>query len=281
MADFIVVMNGGHIEQLGTPSQLYEHPATAFVANFLGVSNLLAGTVEGHDGVRLGNGTLLHVAPAVLNGHTGPVSVGIRPEKLHVGGELRQLADREDHRARLRRRLDAVRSGDLRGQRHGVRPGGRIAHAGRAAGAVVRAGRRRSSFPDRRRIVHERSVHTRSGSAARACRRCVPERSRTTRCLRRRRQEGCDHLDRRDREDDAEADDVLELAALHRHQREDEVASVARRLREALRRQRQVRRGHQRQRQLLREDRRAALAEPVDRPRPDRHDRLLGPARAG
>ena len=56
------------------------------MANFLGVSNLLAGTVEGHDGVRLGNGTLLHVAPAVLNGHAGPVSVGIRPEKLHVGG---------------------------------------------------------------------------------------------------------------------------------------------------------------------------------------------------
>ena len=43
MADFIVVMNGGHIEQLGTPTELYEHPATAFVANFLGVSNLLAG----------------------------------------------------------------------------------------------------------------------------------------------------------------------------------------------------------------------------------------------
>jgi spermidine/putrescine transport system ATP-binding protein len=86
MADSIVVMNGGRIEQLGTPATLYEHPATAFVANFLGVSNLLAGTVEGHDAVRLTNGTMLHVAPRVLNGHTGPVSVGIRPEKLHVDG---------------------------------------------------------------------------------------------------------------------------------------------------------------------------------------------------
>ncbi len=45
MADYIVVMNGGRIEQLGTPAELYERPATAFVANFLGVSNLLAGTV--------------------------------------------------------------------------------------------------------------------------------------------------------------------------------------------------------------------------------------------
>src|SRR5204862_5683830 len=41
MADTIAVMNRGHIEQLGTPDDLYEHPRTAFVAGFLGVSNLL------------------------------------------------------------------------------------------------------------------------------------------------------------------------------------------------------------------------------------------------
>ena len=44
MADRIVVMNDGRIEQLGTPTELYERPATAFVAGFLGVSNLLAGS---------------------------------------------------------------------------------------------------------------------------------------------------------------------------------------------------------------------------------------------
>ena len=47
MADAIAVMNGGRIEQLGTPSELYERPRTAFVAGFLGVSNLLRGTVAG------------------------------------------------------------------------------------------------------------------------------------------------------------------------------------------------------------------------------------------
>jgi len=47
MADWIVVMNGGRIEQLGTPATLYEHPATAFVANFLGVSNLARGHSRG------------------------------------------------------------------------------------------------------------------------------------------------------------------------------------------------------------------------------------------
>ena len=46
MADWIAVMNEGRIEQLGPPSELYERPTTAFVAGFLGVSNLLAGTVD-------------------------------------------------------------------------------------------------------------------------------------------------------------------------------------------------------------------------------------------
>jgi spermidine/putrescine transport system ATP-binding protein len=86
MADWIVVMNGGHIEQLGEPAELYEHPRTEFVANFLGVSNLLAGFVAGPDSVRLDGGETLRVASGPLNGHTGQVSVGIRPEKLQISG---------------------------------------------------------------------------------------------------------------------------------------------------------------------------------------------------
>src|SRR5205823_9115085 len=49
MADRIAVMNQGHVEQLRPPDELYERPASAFVAGFLGVSNLLAGTVSGSD----------------------------------------------------------------------------------------------------------------------------------------------------------------------------------------------------------------------------------------
>ena len=45
MADMIAVMNEGRIEQAGTGADLYERPSTAFVANFLGVSNLIAGTL--------------------------------------------------------------------------------------------------------------------------------------------------------------------------------------------------------------------------------------------
>ncbi|MGW1452005.1 ABC transporter ATP-binding protein, partial [Micromonospora sp. NPDC002411] len=47
MADTVAVMNAGRIEQLGAPADLYEFPATAFVANFLGQSNLLAGEATG------------------------------------------------------------------------------------------------------------------------------------------------------------------------------------------------------------------------------------------
>jgi spermidine/putrescine transport system ATP-binding protein len=93
MADRIVVMNGGRIEQLGEPAELYERPQTAFVANFLGVSNLLPGIVAGSDAVQLADGRELRVAAGVLDGHTGPVSVGIRPEKLSIdGGGVNRIA---------------------------------------------------------------------------------------------------------------------------------------------------------------------------------------------
>ena len=50
MADTIAVMNEGEIEQMGSPAELYDNPETAFVANFLGQSNLLKGTIVGQDG---------------------------------------------------------------------------------------------------------------------------------------------------------------------------------------------------------------------------------------
>ena len=83
MADTIAVMSAGKIEQLGTPSELYEAPRTAFVAGFLGISNLLEGTVEGGDAVRLAEGTVVRVSAAA--GHSGEISIGIRPEKVRLG----------------------------------------------------------------------------------------------------------------------------------------------------------------------------------------------------
>jgi len=93
MADSIAVMNAGRIEQLGPPAELYERPATSFVAGFLGASNLLSGVVEGPDAVRLADGTVVR---AQVNGKTGPVAAGVRPEKLSIGreGGVNELAGR-------------------------------------------------------------------------------------------------------------------------------------------------------------------------------------------
>jgi len=83
MADSIAVMNAGHVEQLGSPDELYERPATPFVARFLGVSNLLEGVSQGDGTVRLDDGTVVRAPGAA--GRQGPVAVGIRPEKIRLG----------------------------------------------------------------------------------------------------------------------------------------------------------------------------------------------------
>ncbi len=87
MSDRIAVMRHGRIEQLGTPEALYERPTTAFVAGFLGVSNLLDGSVIGRDGtwlsVRLPDGSTLRAPAQGANGAEA-VRVGVRPEKLRV-----------------------------------------------------------------------------------------------------------------------------------------------------------------------------------------------------
>ena len=84
MADTIAVMNKGRIEQLGPPNELYERPQTAFVAGFLGISNLLAGTASGPGTIALDGGTSISVAPDALDGRAGRVAVGIRPEKIRI-----------------------------------------------------------------------------------------------------------------------------------------------------------------------------------------------------
>jgi spermidine/putrescine transport system ATP-binding protein len=86
MADRIVIMNSGQIEQLGTPTELYESPRTTFVASFLGVSNLLDAEVVGEGTVKLSDGTIVRVPPEALK-RVGTVQIGVRPEKLRIGGQ--------------------------------------------------------------------------------------------------------------------------------------------------------------------------------------------------
>jgi spermidine/putrescine transport system ATP-binding protein len=102
MADSIAVMNRGRIEQLGPPDELYERPSTVFVAGFLGVSNLLHGTVVGEDSVQLDAGGEIRVSPRSLGRRSGRVAVGVRPEKICLGPEDRnRLEGRVTERAYL------------------------------------------------------------------------------------------------------------------------------------------------------------------------------------
>lgn len=90
MSDRIAVMNKGRYEQLGDPESLYERPTTRFVAGFLGISNLLPGTVDSrggqHAGIRLADDTVVR-APAALVEGRDRVAVGIRPEKIRLREE--------------------------------------------------------------------------------------------------------------------------------------------------------------------------------------------------
>jgi multiple sugar transport system ATP-binding protein len=87
LADRIVVLNGGRIEQVGAPMQLYEHPATAFVAGFIGSPrmNMLAGRVVRADADRaevdLAGGQQLTLAVDARGAAIGDaVTIGLRPE---------------------------------------------------------------------------------------------------------------------------------------------------------------------------------------------------------
>lgn len=89
MADTIAVMNRGKIEQAGSATDLYERPTTSFVAKFLGVSNLVRGTIGAANGelssVTTHDGATLHAPTSRCVVHGGaPVSVGVRPEKVKL-----------------------------------------------------------------------------------------------------------------------------------------------------------------------------------------------------
>ncbi|MEU2672475.1 ABC transporter ATP-binding protein [Streptomyces sp. NPDC007164] len=89
MADTVAVMNGGRVEQLGAPADLYENPRTTFVANFLGTSNLIEGEIvsAGTDIVVAAGGGKLRLPTDRCTAPTtsgGKLLLGIRPEKISL-----------------------------------------------------------------------------------------------------------------------------------------------------------------------------------------------------
>ncbi len=96
MADTVAVMNEGRIEQMGAPEELYEAPATTFVANFLGQSNLVSGKVEGADGAVLRldvHGARIAAGKDRARVTDGDVWVGVRPEKVQLSDPGEDLRD--------------------------------------------------------------------------------------------------------------------------------------------------------------------------------------------
>ncbi len=86
MSDTIIVMNNGHIEQMGPPHEVYQNPANQFVAGFVGISNLLSAEVLGvarSDGLtpmKLGGATIFCDAVGAKKGQK--VTLSVRPEDL-------------------------------------------------------------------------------------------------------------------------------------------------------------------------------------------------------
>jgi len=90
MSDRIAVMNEGRVEQIGTPEEIYHSPASVFVANFIGVANLLPATVVGVMDqtcvATVGGATRMEAARPLWDAKPGSkATLMVRPERLHLG----------------------------------------------------------------------------------------------------------------------------------------------------------------------------------------------------
>lgn len=86
LSDRVAVFDQGVIQQIDTPQQLYEHPANAFVAGFIGENNLLSGTVTALDGdtctVLLGDGSSVRASAVAVQGVGARTMLSLRPERV-------------------------------------------------------------------------------------------------------------------------------------------------------------------------------------------------------
>ena len=82
-ADLVAVMNGGRIEQLGSPQEVYDRPASEFVARFLGGSNILKGTMRDREHLELAGRPIRGVGEGPLPGSAGAISIRQHEIELH------------------------------------------------------------------------------------------------------------------------------------------------------------------------------------------------------
>ncbi|WP_456617794.1 MULTISPECIES: ABC transporter ATP-binding protein [unclassified Bradyrhizobium] len=88
MSDRIAVMNGGRVEQVGTPAEIYNQPTTRFVADFIGDTNIFRGeritASAAGAALDVGKGLILALPPTADTQGTGVLSVALRPEKISL-----------------------------------------------------------------------------------------------------------------------------------------------------------------------------------------------------
>ena len=127
LSDRIAVFEGGRIRQCADPKALYDRPADAFVAGFVGENNLLPGVIEARDGedctVRLRCGPVVQAAAADCGGRGESCVVAVRPERIAVAGVT---ASDLGERALPATVLEAIFLGDHVRLRLGVGDGGEI-----------------------------------------------------------------------------------------------------------------------------------------------------------
>jgi putative spermidine/putrescine transport system ATP-binding protein len=102
MSDRIAVFSQGVVQQLATPAELYEKPANAFVAQFIGENNRLRGRVSALEGgvclVELADGSILRALPVKVTRPGEATMLSLRPERIRLGGEAEGLPNVFDAR---------------------------------------------------------------------------------------------------------------------------------------------------------------------------------------
>ncbi|WP_448003484.1 ABC transporter ATP-binding protein [Agromyces bauzanensis] len=116
VSDRIAVMQAGRIDQVGTPEELYLRPATAHVAEFVGLSSVLPAVVAGGEASVLG--VTMPLIGAVPD---GPAEVFVRPENVHVGGPVAAVVQESTFLGSIRRTLLRTEDGALIRMQHPAR----------------------------------------------------------------------------------------------------------------------------------------------------------------
>ena len=148
ISDRVIVMNGGKIEQIGTPEDIYNRPRSRFVADFVGSANLIEGNVRGPGT----NGTLLFEAAGGMqlevvgdnaaSRYRGAAFV-LHPSRSHARAAQRRR--RDDPPSHVPRRLHPVRGGLARGAADRAAPADRAVRRRQRRHGVVRAHALRSA----------------------------------------------------------------------------------------------------------------------------------------